>query len=78
MKKELINHAITLLTVITLLLTLLIIGAEPSEMGEAGLERYYADLEKWGPLLLGSWLVSAGVLVTLVIVKAITSSKNQK
>lgn len=45
------------------LITLLVLGAEPSEMSEAGLERYQADTDYLAPILLWSWL---GSIVTFL------------
>lgn len=49
------------------LLTLFILGAEPSEYTADGIERYQTSIDYWQPIMLWSWLVLFIALIGLTI-----------
>ena len=68
MKKFIINAQFLSLVVLGFL-TLCILGAEPSEASEAGLERYEASAAYWAPIILWSWLAVFIVFISLTAVR---------
>ena len=68
MKKYIINAQAGSLAVLGFL-TLCILGAEPSQASEAGLERYEASVAYWAPFILWSWLAVFIIFIGLTVAR---------
>jgi hypothetical protein len=73
MKKFIINAQAITLGVLGLL-TLCIMGAEPSNGSEAALYRYQEACDNYGMFFLWGWVVVMVIFVTLTILRFIIST----
>jgi heme/copper-type cytochrome/quinol oxidase subunit 2 len=73
MKKFIINAQAITLGVLGLL-TLCIMGAEPSNGSEAALYRYQEACDNYGMFILWGWVVVMVIFVTLTILRFIIST----
>lgn len=65
--KSVIETAQSISLILLGLLTLFILGAEPSEYTADGIERYEASIDYWQPIMLWTWLVMFILFIGLVI-----------
>lgn len=68
MKKFVINLQTASLLILGLI-TLCILGAEPSEMTSNGIERYQSSMDYWQPIILWGWVVTLAVFLTLTAIR---------
>lgn len=66
--KKLISNVITVSAWSLAILTLCMLGAEPSGSSEAAIERYEASAAEWGPIALKCWCYLAITLVSALLI----------